>query len=603
MKSTISRRRPGISVEKRRFIQGVHRPGRLALLLVTVAILALVPLFASGCDCDYQSGPGDIPPQAIIESISPMASCGGETVTFVGHGHHSYYGDSVNYAYSWDSDLDGHLSDLATFSTSSLSEGTHTITFKVCYGRCSTAQRTIRVAANCATTPPIIEYFNASPQRVNPGQSSALSWSVFGARAIRIEPAIGDVFAVGSCPVAPQSDTTYTLTATNEFGSVTASVQVRIIVLPVIESFTAVPDRIEAGNTSTLSWTALNATRASLSAVGEPGTPAWTQTVSTSGSTNVSPTSTTSYTLTATNDFGTDTKTVQVTVLRRPAPEGFPDLVITDVRKVESPDGYRISYTIKNQGAVVAGQSTTKVYANGNYWDSDPVGALQPGMWVTRQFSGKLYNPAYNTLEVRADADNAVREGNEQNNSKQVVIPLDIGYDFVANAASARWASGPTATTTTTATPTTTSLSFGGSTNDDRGFVCYLNNARMEDGRTYPRVLVTHPKWVYNGYIQGLYPLVYTIRPGDHFVARIGIVEGRTAGRVNVNGIYSVGLTEVAMSERGVIVVYNGAMETISYKFPADTFGKMPLGVILKISTDGDSTQDWAAWVEAMIVR
>lgn len=134
MKSTISRRRPGISVEKRRFIQGVHRPGRLALLLVTVAILALVPLFASGCDCDYQSGPGDIPPQAIIESISPMASCGGETVTFVGHGHHSYYGDSVNYAYSWDSDLDGHLSDLATFSTSSLSEGTHTITFKVCYG-------------------------------------------------------------------------------------------------------------------------------------------------------------------------------------------------------------------------------------------------------------------------------------------------------------------------------------------------------------------------------------------------------------------------------------------------------------------------------------
>ncbi len=592
MKSTICRCRPGISVKKRRLILGTYRPRPLLLVPVTVTILVLVPLFAAGCDCDYQSGPGDIPPHAIIESISPVESCVGETVTFVGRGSHSYYGDSVNFAYSWESDLDGNLSNLATFSTSSLSEGTHTITFRVCYGQCSTAQRTITVVARCAATPPIIEYFNANPQRVNPNQFSTLSWRVSGARAIRIDPAIGDVFAVGSRQVSPDSDTTYTLTATNEFGSVTASVQVRIIVLPVIESFTAVPDRIEAGGSSTLSWTALNATRASLSTIGEPGTPGWTEMVSTSGSTNVSPTSTTFYTLTATNDFGTDTKTVQVTVYRRPAPEGFPDLVITDVRKVESADGYRISYTIKNQGAVSAGQSTTKVYANGKYWDSDSVGALQPGMWVTRQFSSKLYNPAYNTLEVRADADNVVREGNEINNNMQVVIPLDLGFDLVANANQAGWKSGLP----------TTSLSFGGSTNDDRGFVCYLNNARMEDGRSYTRILVTHPRWVNNGYIEGTYAPKYAIRPGDHFVARGGIVSGYNAGRVRVKGEYVTyaGVDAVTMFE--TIFIYNGNIEIVSYKFPTGTYGRVPV-IKLTISTDGESTQDWAAWMEAMIVR
>ncbi len=581
---------------------GIHQSFRntcrckyISLLLASLAvILWIFALTATSCRCNS-------PPYAAIISIIPAQPCVGEMVTFNGSATDA---DGIISCW-WESSLDGSLGRGQSISVTSLSEGVHHITFCAgdSHGEMTCVGTLLTVVRQQSTSPPVIESFNASPQRIEPQRSSTLSWRVSGARTVRIDPGIGDVTASGSRDVLPTADTTYTLTASNEQGSVTANVQVRIIVMPVIESFTATPDRIDVGSSSTLTWTARNATRASLSATSEPGSPGYTQSVSLSGSQNVSPTSTTFYTLTATNDFGTDTRTVQVTVWRRPAPEGNPDLVITDIRKVETPDGYRISYTIKNQGAVVAGASTTKLYASGRYWDSDSVQALQPGMWVTRQFSDKLYNPAYNNLEGRADADNTVREGNEQNNATQVVIPLDVGYDFVANAAGAAWTSGSIATTTTTAPATTTHLSFGGSTNDDRGFVCYLNNARMEDGRTYPRVLVTHPKWVYNGYIQGLYPVTYRIRPGDYFVARIGIAEGRTAGRVKVNVIYSVGLTQAAMFEREEVVIYNNNIETISYRFPVDTFGKIPSGVILRISTDGESTQDWASWIEAKIVR
>ena len=66
------------------------------------------------------------PPTAIIDSISPNPVDGGQSVTFSGHG------EAVNgtiVAYSWDSNINGHLSDESSFSTSTLSPGDHTITF------------------------------------------------------------------------------------------------------------------------------------------------------------------------------------------------------------------------------------------------------------------------------------------------------------------------------------------------------------------------------------------------------------------------------------------------------------------------------------------
>jgi len=68
------------------------------------------------------------PPTAIIDYITPNPAQVGEDVTFSGHGEAL---DGSITGYSWESNIDGWLSGLSSFTTSSLTEGTHTISFKV----------------------------------------------------------------------------------------------------------------------------------------------------------------------------------------------------------------------------------------------------------------------------------------------------------------------------------------------------------------------------------------------------------------------------------------------------------------------------------------
>jgi len=70
------------------------------------------------------------PPSATIDSISPNPAEVGDSVSFSGHGTDSDCSDTIT-GWNWRSDLDGQLSTAASFSTSSLSIGTHTIYFKV----------------------------------------------------------------------------------------------------------------------------------------------------------------------------------------------------------------------------------------------------------------------------------------------------------------------------------------------------------------------------------------------------------------------------------------------------------------------------------------
>ena len=68
------------------------------------------------------------PPNAYIDSITPSPATEGEAVTFNGHGTDT---DGNVVAYSWNSSIDGTIGTTAFFTTSALSTGTHTISFKV----------------------------------------------------------------------------------------------------------------------------------------------------------------------------------------------------------------------------------------------------------------------------------------------------------------------------------------------------------------------------------------------------------------------------------------------------------------------------------------
>ena len=93
-----------------------------------------------------------------------------------------------------------------------------------------TATATVTIAPK-----PTINSFTATPEVIDSGGSSVLSWNVTNATSVKIEPGIGSVSAVGTRSVSPTTTTTYTLTATNSVGSVTAKVRVRVNETKIIQ--------------------------------------------------------------------------------------------------------------------------------------------------------------------------------------------------------------------------------------------------------------------------------------------------------------------------------------------------------------------------------
>ena len=166
----------------------------------------------------------------------------------------------------------------------------------------TTSVATVTVQAN----PPTAK-LTASPTTVSPGSSATLTWKTTNATSISIDNGIGTVAASGSTTVNPTATTTYTLTATGSAGgTITATATVTVQKTMPTVTITASPSTITAGQTSTLTWSTTNATTVSIDQ-GIGIVPA-------SGTTVVSPTNTTQYTLTATGSGGTATATTTVTV-------------------------------------------------------------------------------------------------------------------------------------------------------------------------------------------------------------------------------------------------------------------------------------------------
>ncbi|WP_141589173.1 hypothetical protein [Myxococcus sp. AB056] len=90
----------------------------------------------------------------------------------------------------------------------------------------------VAVATACSSPDPVpdrpnILRFEANPATIAPGESAELSWEVTGAQDVSIDYGVGEVTG-RSVQVRPTATTTYTLTATNESGSTTASTTVAV---------------------------------------------------------------------------------------------------------------------------------------------------------------------------------------------------------------------------------------------------------------------------------------------------------------------------------------------------------------------------------------
>ena len=102
---------------------------------------------------------------------------------------------------------------------------------------------------------PSIVGFGAEPAVIVVGESATLSWEVVGASAVRLLPDDVDVTGASSLVVAPEVSTTYTLVASNTYGSTqdTASVTVDGTAA-TIESFELVSGLVNPGLDATLRW-------------------------------------------------------------------------------------------------------------------------------------------------------------------------------------------------------------------------------------------------------------------------------------------------------------------------------------------------------------
>jgi RHS repeat-associated protein len=147
---------------------------------------------------------------------------------------------------------------------------------------------------------------SAYPESVQLGQSSTLTWDSTDAGSCVIEPGIGSVDVDGSISVSPTETTTYTITATGPGGSATDNVTVTVTNPHPTVNITTEPETIQIGESATLSWTSSHADFCVI----EPGIGS----VDLNGSITVSPSETTTYSITATGSGGTAMDSVTVIV-------------------------------------------------------------------------------------------------------------------------------------------------------------------------------------------------------------------------------------------------------------------------------------------------
>ncbi len=176
------------------------------------------------------------------------------------------------------------------------------------------AQSLARVTVTTRSVPEVrILSFGASPDVIETGQSSTLTWQVENADTVTISGGVGSVHArSGSARVTPADSTVYVLTARNRGGEATAQAVVTVQ-RPMVSLVRCqvTPANIVSGEAATLAWESRNADQVTLSGVGP---------VALTGSHTVSPTTNTTYTITARNRFGEISCPLTVQVSRGSVP-------------------------------------------------------------------------------------------------------------------------------------------------------------------------------------------------------------------------------------------------------------------------------------------
>jgi hypothetical protein len=222
------------------------------------------------------------------------------SVTLNGSNSHDPNGESLTYEWVQESGasvpLSGANQATATLTAAAGQSYIFRLTVRNQSGLSSSAR--VRVTTRAEDRVDIL-FFNANPTTIAPGQSAQLSWRVLRATDVSIS-GIGTVAAQGTASVSPTQTTTYQLTAKNDNGQQNATVTVVVTTSQTttqIFGCLATPATITAGQTATIAFQTQNVTGVTVS-------PQVGVSIPTSGSFTVTPSQTTTYTITAAGQGG-----------------------------------------------------------------------------------------------------------------------------------------------------------------------------------------------------------------------------------------------------------------------------------------------------------
>ena len=230
-----------------------------------------------------------------------------------------------------------------------------------------TATATVSVTAIVRPSVTISAY----PDTIRSGGTSILTVVARHATDVTIAGSNGARFTLtrtgGKKAVAPKETTKYTVTASGPNGKDTAEVTVIVTPNPRPSlKFSANPDSIEAGQSSTLSAVALHAT--SVIVTGSDGTRYVLQ--SDGGDQKITPHKTTEYTATASGRGGDVAKTVTVTVTPKPVPTVA---ITANPTEINYPNSSTLTVTATHSTAVTVSGSDGSSYTLGSDGGSEQV--------------------------------------------------------------------------------------------------------------------------------------------------------------------------------------------------------------------------------------
>lgn len=363
---------------------------------------------------------------------------------------------------------------------------------------------------------------------------------------------------------------------------------------PIISSFAASPAIISQGERTTLSWDVSGATSVTIEpAIG---------TVGPSGSLMLTPDTPVTYTLTASNQAGSATRSVSVAVV--PGAAGKPDLVITDIWLT----GGQVNYKIANAGSGDAKSSQSYLYVNDVKQGSDWVDPLAAGEEITTSipnFEWKIQTGASPTGEplghyvrICADAGSAIDESNRDNNCLTKNWGQAFSYDFVDNAHLAEWRSGA-------------------------AVITWPKFAGNQAGAAYTEgtALIMCPEQVSNGWIQGRFADFHVEVPSQWSPAPFAGISRSSLLKVPENARFTAevgfrlgttstdgaGIALGYLDKAGGIVLFpmmelNPGDESRTYTVDLSSLAGKETEFVLRVEAKGSPEGDCVRWVEPRIV-